>query len=256
MPDDGGPWGQGPLPDRPHKGGWMKTCVAIRHVAFEDLDLLEGVLDAKGFAIRYVEAPTDDLSALDPLAADLMVVLGGPLGAYDEGLFPFLNDEFKLVERRLQADRPLLGLCLGAQIMARVLGARVYPNPNGKELGWSALSLTPEGENTALAGLGDAAVLHWHGDTFDLPHGAERLASTPVTANQAFAWGQRALGLQFHAEVTARGLERWFVGHLGEISATPGMDVAQLRAETARHAPLIEARGRAMLGQWVDQVCA
>lgn len=234
----------------------MKTCVAIRHVAFEDLDLLEGVLDAKGFAIRIVDAATDDLSALDALSPDLMVVLGGPLGATDEALFPFLNAEFKAVERRLRADRPLLGLCLGAQIMARVLGARVYANPNGKELGWSALSLTPEGENSVLAGLDGAAVLHWHGDTFDLPHGAERLASTPQTLNQAFAWGQRALGLQFHAEVTARGLERWFVGHWGEISSTPGASLAELRAETARHAPLIEARGRAVLGQWVDQVCA
>lgn len=234
----------------------MKTCVAIRHVAFEDLDLLEGVLAAKGFAIRYVDAATEDMSALDALSPDLMVVLGGPLGATDEALFPFLNAEFKVVERRLRADRPLLGLCLGAQIMARVLGARVYANPNGKELGWSALSLTPAGEDSVLAGLDGAAVLHWHGDTFDLPHGAERLASTPQTPNQAFAWGQSALGLQFHAEVTARGLERWFVGHFGEISATPGLGVAQLRAETACHAPLIEARGRAVLGHWVDQVCA
>lgn len=234
----------------------MKSCVAIRHVAFEDLDLLEGVLAERGFAVRYVEAATDDLSELERLDPDLMVVLGGPIGAYDEALFPFLKAEFKVVERRLQADRPLLGLCLGAQIMARVLGARVYGNPAGKELGWSALSLTPAGENSPLAGLGGAAVLHWHGDTFDLPHGADWLASTPVTPHQAFAWGQRALGLQFHAEVSARGLERWFVGHWGEISSTPGVSLPELRAQTALHAPLIEARGRAVLGQWVDQVCA
>lgn len=234
----------------------MKSCVAIRHVAFEDLDLLEGVLAERGFAVRYVEAATDDLSELDRLDPDLLVVLGGPIGAYDEALFPFLKAEFKVVERRLQADRPILGLCLGAQIMARVLGARVYGNPAGKELGWSALSLTPAGENSVLAGLGDACVLHWHGDTFDLPHGAEWLASTPVTPHQAFSWGQRGLGLQFHAEVSARGLERWFVGHWGEISSTPGVSLAELRAETARHAALIEARGRVVLGQWVDQVCA
>lgn len=234
----------------------MKTCVAIRHVAFEDLDLLEGVLAERGFAIHYLDAATDDLSVLDTLDPDLMVVLGGPIGATDEALFPFLKAEFKAVERRLQADRPLLGLCLGAQIMARVLGARVYGNPNGKELGWSALSLTSAGEDSALAGLDGAPVLHWHGDTFDLPHGADWLASTPMTPHQAFAWGQRALGLQFHAEVTARGLERWFVGHWGEISSTAGVSLATLRAETARHAPMIEARGRVVLGQWVDQVCA
>lgn len=235
-------------------GGMMKTCVAVRHVAFEDLDLLEGVLSARGFATRYVEAPTDDFSDIgDP---DLLVVLGGPLGAYDEGPFPFLLPEMKLVERRLRADRPTLGLCLGAQIMARVLGARVYPNPNGKEIGWSSLSLTEAGADSVLAGLGEAEVLHWHGDTFDLPHGADHLASTPMTPNQAFAWGQRALALQFHAEVTARGLERWYVGHVGEIATLPGIDVPMLRAEAARHAPLIETRGRAVLGRWLDQVCA
>lgn len=234
----------------------MKTCVAIRHVAFEDLDLFEGVLAAKGFQIQYLEAPLDDLSQLDPLAPDLLVVLGGPLGAYDEALFPFLNAELALVERRLAADRPLIGFCLGAQLMARALGARVYPNPKGKELGWSALSLTPEGEASVLGGLDGAAVLHWHGDTFDLPQGAVRLASSPVTPNQAFSWGRRALALQFHAEVSGRGLERWFVGNIGEISSTAGVTLPQLRADTALHAPVIERRGAVMLGQWLDQVCA
>lgn len=234
----------------------MKTCVAVRHVAFEDLDLLEGVLAERGFALRYWDAPTADPAELDTLDPDLMVVLGGPIGATDEASFPFLKAELKVVERRLKADRPLLGLCLGAQIMARVLGARVYANPNGKELGWSELSLTPEGEASVLAGLAGTAVLHWHGDTFDLPHGAEWLASTPVTPHQAFAWGQRALGLQFHAEVSARGLERWYVGHWGEISSLPDLPLASLRAQTGRCAPVIEARGRAVLGQWVDLVCA
>ena len=232
----------------------MKTCVAIRYVLFEDLDLLEGILAAKGFAVRYVEAPTDDLSALDAMAPDLLVVLGGPLGAYEEADFPFLLDELRAVEKRMAADKPVLGLCLGAQVMARALGARVYRNPNGKELGWSELSLTPEGEASPLVGLEGAAVLHWHGDTFDLPHGAVRLASTPITQNQAFSYGQRALGLQFHAEVTGHGLKRWFVGNCSEIAQHTTL--AQLRAETALHAPIIETRGARVLAHWLDMVCA
>jgi len=232
----------------------MKTCVAIRHVLFEDLDLLDGILAAKGFAVRYVEAPTDDLGALDAMAPDLLVVLGGPLGAYDDADFPFLRHELAAVEKRMAADKPVLGLCLGAQLMARALGSRVYPNPNGKELGWSELSLTPEGEASPLAELAGAAVLHWHGDTFDLPHGAIRLASTPVTENQAFSYGQRALGLQFHAEVTGRGLQRWFVGNCAEIAQHTTL--AQLRAETTLHAPIIETKGTGMLAHWLDMVCA
>jgi len=234
----------------------VKTCVAIRHVAFEDLDLFETVLRDRGFSVRYVEAPLDDVAAVDPLAPDLLVVLGGPIGACDDDLFPVLKDELALVERRLAADRPLIGFCLGAQLMARALGARVFPNPNGKELGWAPLTLTPEGERSVLAGLDGAAVLHWHGDTFDLPEGAARLASTAKTANQAFAYGHNALGLQFHAEVSERGLQRWFLANVDEINATPGLSVPLLRDHTARHAPVIERRGGAVLGQWLDRVCA
>lgn len=234
----------------------MKTCVAIRHVLFEDLDLFETVLGEKGFSVRYLDTPVEDVTALDPLAPDLLVVLGGPVGVYQDDLFPTLRDEVALVKRRLAADRPLIGFCLGAQIMASALGARVFPNPNGKELGWSPLTLTPQGQDSVLASLDGAAVLHWHGDTFDLPEGAVRLASTAKTANQAFAHGRRALGLQFHAEVSGRGLERWFLANVGEITATPGTGVLQLRGDTARHAPVIERRGKAMLGQWLDCVCA
>lgn len=230
----------------------MKSCVAIRHVAFEDLDMFGMVLRDHGYDIRYVDAPVEDMSDLDPLAADLLVVLGGPIGAYDEAMFPCLNQEFKLVERRLAADRPLIGFCLGAQIMARVLGGRVYANPNGPEMGWSPVTLTADGRGSVLNGLADVPVLHWHGDTFDLPQGAIRLASTQKTLNQAFSYGRNALGLQFHAEVSGLGLERWFLGNVFEISRTPGISVPQLRADTAEHSPKIERIGTKVLGQWLE----
>jgi GMP synthase (glutamine-hydrolysing) len=232
----------------------MKTCLAIRHVAFEDLGSLAPLLAERGFAVRTVEAATADLSAIDPLADDLVVVLGGPIGAYDDDAYPFLTRELRLVERRLAADRATLGICLGCQIMARALGARVYPNPSGREIGWSGLELTLEAGATCLDALGDAPVLHWHGDTFDLPHGAVRLASTPQTPNQAFAWGQRALGLQFHIEVTQDGLENWYVGHAGEL-AVAGISVPELRAEARTMAPRLVARSNAVMGRWIDQVC-
>ena len=232
----------------------MKRCRVVRHVAFEDLDLFAPVLPTLGFAVTWVEAPQADFAAIDPLADDLLIVLGGPLGAGDHADFPFLAAETDQVRRRLAADRPTLGICLGAQIMARALGARVYPNPNGKEIGWSALTLTPAGEDSVLARLAGSPVLHWHGDTFDLPMGARHLASTPQTAHQAFAVGQRGLALQFHVEASAAGLERWYVGHVCEIVATAGVSVSGLRA-AAGLGQAMEIIGPAMLAAWLDRVC-
>jgi GMP synthase (glutamine-hydrolysing) len=103
-----------------------------------------------------------------------------------------------------------------------------------------------------LAHLAGTAVLHWHGDTFDLPADAVRLAATAVCANQAFSVGEHALALQFHAEAAGRALEAWFVGHACEIGATPGLDVAELRADTARHSAAIERRGTACFREWLD----
>jgi GMP synthase (glutamine-hydrolysing) len=230
----------------------MKRCVAIRHVAFEDLGSLEPVLVEAGYAISHVEAGWDDLARLDPLAADLVVVLGGPIGAYQDDLYPFLTDELRLIDARLKAERPLIGICLGAQLMARALGAAVYPNNGVKEIGWSPLALSDAGRASPLAPLDGVPVLHWHGDTFDLPDGATGLASTTVTRNQAFAWGRAALGLQFHIEATDKGMERWFIGHAGEIATTAGLSLPALRADTRRWAPGLEASGPKVLAGFLE----
>jgi GMP synthase (glutamine-hydrolysing) len=231
----------------------MKTCIALRHVAFEDLGSFEPFLRAAGYDITYYEAGYDDLAGLDPLAPDLLVVLGGPIGAYDDGLYPFLRDELRLIDARLASGRPLIGLCLGAQLMARALGASVHPNPAGREIGWSPLTLTEAGKASPLGALAGIDVLHWHGDTFDLPTGSEALASTAITPNQAFLHGPAALGLQFHVEATARGMERWFIGHAAEIGHA-GLSVTDLRAATARHAAALERQGTRLLAHFLDRV--
>jgi len=230
----------------------MKTALILRHVAFEDLGSFAPVLERHGYRIEYHEAGLEDFSAIDPASPALLIVLGGPIGVYDEADYPFLKHEIRLLEQRLAAGLPVLGICLGAQLMARALGARVYPG-GCKEIGWSPLTLTEAGRRSSLAALAPEAtqVLHWHGDTFDLPPTATLLASTPLFPHQAFSLGRHALALQFHPEVTAPGLERWYIGHAGEIAATPGISVGALREASAIEAPILERQGAKMLEGWL-----
>jgi len=228
------------------------TALAIRHVPFEDLGSFAPVLRERGFAIAYRDAGLDDLGARELVDADLLIVLGGPIGVYEARDYPFLKGEIAVVERRLKLGRPVFGLCLGSQIMAKALGARVYKGKR-KELGWGPLALTEAGRKSALAELGArTSVLHWHGDTFDLPSDAERLASTPLYPNQAFAWRNHALALQFHIETTVRGLERWFIGHALEIATTRGVTLEKLRRDTRRLGPRLQERGPRVLKAWLD----
>jgi len=233
----------------------VRQALVIRHVACEDLGTLAGVLQQRGLVVRYVEAGIDDLGQLNPLAPEVLIVLGGPIGVSQEQDYPFVTDELRVLERRLTADRPTLGICLGAQLMARALGAKVYAGPC-KEIGWAPLQLSEAGRRSCLVQLAqrEAAVLHWHGDTFDVPAGATHLASTSVYDNQAFAWGTRGLALQCHAEVTARGLERWFIGHAHEIERTPGLSVGQLRQDTQCYAPRLQVRAACCWHAWLNQV--
>lgn len=232
-----------------------RACVAIRHVRFEDLGLFADVLGARGYVVRYLEAGTDDLAVLDRHQPHLLVILEGPIGAYEEQRYPFLIDEVRVVERRLAADLPTLGICLGAQVMARALGARVYPGPR-KEIGWGRIRLTDAGSRAALRHLGDdhAAVLHWHGDTFDLPSGGVRLASSPAYENQAFTWGRAALGLQFHAEIRGGEIERWLIGHACELAGIAGLSLEQLRADAAQFGPTLARQGPLFLNEWLDHI--
>jgi GMP synthase (glutamine-hydrolysing) len=230
----------------------MPTAIAIRHVPFEDLGSFAAGLERHGFALSYRDAAVDDLAAPELADCDLLVALGGPIGAYEDEPYAFLRDELRVIEARLRRGKPVLGICLGSQLMARALGARVYPG-TGKEIGWSPLTLTEAGRRSCLAPLGGGApVLHWHGDTFDLPKGAIHLASTERYRHQAFAWERHGLALQFHLEVTAAGLERWYIGHACEIAAAPGLAVPVLRGEAEHWAPALAPVAERCLAAWLD----
>lgn len=232
----------------------MTNVVAIRHVAFEDLGSLATVLASRGATVRYLEAGIDDLARINACEPDLVVVLGGPIGAYEDAIYPFIKDEVRLLERRLAADLPTLGICLGAQLMARALGAQVYPGP-AKEIGWNPLTLTKAGHASPLVHLaGDkTSMLHWHGDTFDLPEGAILLASTDLCRHQAFSWGRAALGFQCHPEAQAAVLERWLIGHACEIAGA-GLSVPRLREDAARFGPTLETQGAKCFADWLEAV--
>ena len=225
----------------------MKNAIAIRHVAFEDAGTLEGVLEDRGIALSYLEAGVDDLSPAKD--ADLLVVLGGPIGIYEIDRYPFIKDELATIEAAVTDGTPVIGICLGCQALA-LLSARVYPGKQ-KELGWDEMTLTQEGKASPLGAIDGVRVLNWHGDTFDLPMGATRLASTKITPNQAFTYGPKVLALQFHVELPERDLERWLIGHTLELS-TSKVDLAKMRADTARFAPAANAASKRLFNTWLD----
>jgi GMP synthase (glutamine-hydrolysing) len=228
----------------------LEACV-VRHVAFEDLGSFAPVLAGAGFDISVMDAGVDDV--FEPiLRSDLVVVLGGPIGVYEQDRYPFLTDELRALGRRLREGRPTLGVCLGAQLMAAALGARVYPGPQ-KEIGVAPVELTEAGKVSCLAPLAGQPLLHWHGDTFDLPEHAVRLASTALYENQAFSLGRNILGLQFHPEVDFSRFERWLVGHSSELGAAR-IDIPELRAAVKHVGPALRIAGVSMFGHWLELV--
>ncbi|GAB3403183.1 glutamine amidotransferase [Schumannella luteola] len=238
-----------------------RTAVALRHVAFEDLGLLEPLLVDRGYDLTVLDAGVDDLAAAADV--DLLIVLGGPVGVGDVATYPVLGEEIALLRARLSmgdADplaasasatpRPTLGICLGAQLMAAALDAEV--RPTGRvEIGYGPLTLTTEGAAGPLGEVADAPVLHWHGDAFAIPAGADHLAATPGFPNQAFALGATVLGLQFHLETDPARLEQWLIGHSGELAAH-GIDPHELRAQAREHGPALAEAARRAFARWLD----
>ncbi len=229
----------------------MRRALVIQHVEMEGPARIAEILAETGVALEVVAAFADPVpTALAP--EELLVIMGGSMGVADRAdpRFPFLPREIALIERALRQGNPILGVCLGAQLLAHTAGARVFPNvgpePDAagrpvpvREVGWAPITLHGLGREPALAGLPEQmTVLHWHGDTFDLPPGAVHLASSARCRNQAFRLGERVFGLQFHVEVDGATAARWAREDADFVRSARGpAGPAEVVAESARLAP-------------------
>jgi len=235
----------------------MPTCLVVQHVAPESpFAIAEALVDA-GVAldIRRVFAGAPIPGDADGL--DGLVVMGGPMSAASDAGFPSRGAELALIRAALAAGVPTLGVCLGAQLVALAAGADVYPGQRGPEIGWSPVTLTATCAGDPLFdGLPDGpTVLQWHGDTFDLPRGATLLAENATYANQAFAIGTTAWGLQFHIEVTVDAVEEFLAAFGSEVDGMPGGTGAIRRATPAAVAALQPVR-HAVLHRFAGLVAA
>ncbi len=216
------------------------AVLILKNIPLEGPGTIEDFLREEGIPYRVLELSEGE-EPPDIGEYSHLVVMGGPMAVYEMDSYPYLRTEAGLIEGFIDSGRAVLGICLGAQMIAHVLGARVYPG-GVKEIGWYTVDITPEGmedrvfSRLAVDGSPRAEVFHWHGDTFDLPDGAVRTATSEVYPNQAFRYGGKVHALQFHIEVTPEIVREWFEDE-------EGVDPEGMLRETQRRYP--EYRKRA-----------
>ncbi len=232
----------------------MKALI-LCHKSQRDAGAFEAMLHERGADVEVRLAFDEGVADLDPKAHDLTIFMGGPMGAYQADLFPYLNDEVDYIAKRLELNKPYLGICLGGQLMARAMGADNFPGTAGKEIGWHEINVNEDGMKTAVKHL-DASktkMMQWHGDTFNLPKEATLLASSESYKNQAFSYGNKALGFQCHPEVTNTNIELWLALGQSELQQV-GLNVPVLRTQTKEHLPVLDKQRTLFFNDWLDKV--
>ncbi|WEO77693.1 gamma-glutamyl-gamma-aminobutyrate hydrolase family protein [Cryobacterium sp. SO2] len=228
-----------------------RVALVLRHADEIHLGNLEQVLLEHDYTVRYVDTlGADGVRGIDPAEADLLVVLGGEMGAYQTDLFPVLADEIDLINGRIEARRPVFAVCLGAQLMASALGSPVYRGPSN-EIGFRLVEPTEAGQDSPLRHVSGIPMMQWHSDTFDLPAGTTRLAGSDAYGNEAFGIEDWALAVQFHPELTAEMHEEWLASSEEEVRAE-GLDPDDLRRERALHSDAMQEASRALFSEWLS----
>jgi len=231
-----------------------KQVWAIQHIGYEDLGSFEPVLKSRGFEVQYFCSRNIDYKQLFASDPDLVVVLGGPMSVYDDEKHPWVHQEEQFVRERIETEKPLMGICFGAQMIARALGAKVYKGTQGKEIGWSKITVNDEGMKTPFRHLnGDQTMMmHWHGDTFDLPDGAVLLASSDKYKKQAYSYGDRIFCMQCHPEVTESKLRLWYSGGLDQIHEV-GQTVEGMQVDAEAYNNILSIQAGKFLNEWLDE---
>lgn len=232
----------------------MKEVWAVQHVGYEDLGSFERVLKKRGFTVRYLRSSGVDYRNVYAGDPDLLIILGGPMGVYEIDKYPWIKNEIAFVKDRVATGKPLLGICMGAQIIAAAHGANVYKGPQGKEIGWEPVTVNKAGMTTPFRHLDQSLtnMMHWHGDTFDLPEEAVLLASSEKYPNQAYTIGKNILAMQCHPEVTENKLKLWYKGSEDDVSEV-GKTVAQLEKNASDHNELLSKQAALFLNEWLDE---
>ena len=228
----------------------MKRALIIRHVPHEGVAGYRQPIEAAGYAIDRIDVADPAFATLDLREPDLLIMMGGPMGVYEQEEHPWIKCQLRRLALRLEADRPTLGVCFGAQMIASALGAQVYPGP-AKEVGFHPVEIHANGREGPLSHLVAVPILHWHGDTFTLPEGTELLASSHLYEHQAFRRGQNLLALQFHAEMGEDERFNQWIEQWPEAACEACGHVDPLRAAHDEHGPRAVTAGRAMIADWL-----
>jgi len=230
----------------------MHEVLVFQHDPFEDLGFFAEVLEKQGTSFRTIRLFHGEVPAEDWEQTSALIILGGPMSVADEEQYPFLRWEKTIIRAAIDDAVPLLGVCLGAQLIAAALGAAVHHGPV-KEIGWYPISITPHGlMDSSLGYLPETAVVfQWHDNGFDLPAGAQRLASSTYYENQAFRLGKSIYGLQFHLEMTSEMIARWIEERSKDLAQVPYIHPDKIVSDTRNYLPTLKYYAEKFLSEFI-----